>query len=156
MQLKVGKSPGTDDTQAEVYQCGGEVMLSKLRICSPTVGRKGLYRKTPGMQSLPLCAKITCKIQTVLTKTSPYNSVCQKANGSFCQINKHVNHLIEHAQKCKNSHWFIIYLTYLPILQNFDISDKHTKFWVKKFDIAVSIKYDHGHWKWWEQEQLNE
>ena len=31
MQLKVGKSPGSDGTPAEVYQYGGEAVLNKLQ-----------------------------------------------------------------------------------------------------------------------------
>ena len=57
MQLKVGKSQDTDGIPAEVYQQGGEAVLDKLKICSPTARRKGLYRTTSGMQSLSLCTK---------------------------------------------------------------------------------------------------
>ena len=66
MQLKVGKSPGIDDIPAEVYQHGGGKQCSiSSRICSPTVGRKRLYRRTSGMQSLSLCTKAREKNQTV-------------------------------------------------------------------------------------------
>ena len=37
-------------TSTEVKQCS-----KSSRICSPTVGREGLYRRTSGMQSLSLC-----------------------------------------------------------------------------------------------------
>ena len=61
MQLKVGKSPGIDDLSpmpslalmafqqksisTEEKQCS-----VSSRICLPIVGRKGLYRRTSGMQ----------------------------------------------------------------------------------------------------------
>ena len=57
MQLKVGKSPGIDGIPADVYQHGVKQCSISSRICSPTVGRKGLYRRTSGMQSLSLCTK---------------------------------------------------------------------------------------------------
>ena len=42
MQLKVGKSPGIDGIPAEVYQHGEKQCSIRSRICSSTVGRKGL------------------------------------------------------------------------------------------------------------------
>ena len=57
VQLKVGKSPGIDGIPAEIYQHRGDAVLDKLRICSQTVGEKGLYHRTSGMQSLSLCTK---------------------------------------------------------------------------------------------------
>ena len=54
MQLKVDKSSGIDGIPAEVYQHGGEAVLDKLQICSPTVGKQGLDQRTSGMQSLSL------------------------------------------------------------------------------------------------------
>ena len=67
-QLKVGKSPDINGIQAEVYPHGGGKQCSiSSRICSPTVGRKRLYRRTSGMQSLSLCTKTSEKNQTVQT-----------------------------------------------------------------------------------------
>ena len=65
MQLKVGKSPGIESIPAEVYQHGGEAALDKVQDLSPVVGRKGLYRRTSGMQSLSLCTKSMEKNHTV-------------------------------------------------------------------------------------------
>ena len=73
MQLKVGKSPDTDGIPAEVYQHGEKQCSMGFRICSPVVGRKGLYRRTSGMQSLSLCTKsmekTCCKIICVAPTT---------------------------------------------------------------------------------------
>ena len=77
MQLKVDKSSGIDGIPAEVYQHGGEAVLDKLQICSPTVGRKGLYRRTSGMQSLSLCTKTREKNQTVQTTGASHCSPSQ-------------------------------------------------------------------------------
>ena len=55
MQLKVSKSPGIDGIPAEVYQHGSSISS---RICSPLVGRKGLYCRTSGMQSLSILSLI--------------------------------------------------------------------------------------------------
>ena len=41
MQLKVGKSPGTDGIPAEVYQHGGEVVLDKLQDLFTNCWEKG-------------------------------------------------------------------------------------------------------------------
>ena len=67
MQLKVGKSPGIDGIPAEVYQHGGEAMLDKLQDLFTNFGRKGLYRRTSGMQSLSHSTKTREKNQTVQT-----------------------------------------------------------------------------------------
>ena len=73
MRLKVGKSPAIDCIPAEVYQCFEESVLIRFRICSPTDGRKVLYRRTLGMQSLSLCTKTREKHQTVQTiEAAPY------------------------------------------------------------------------------------
>ena len=83
MQLKVGKSPGIDDIPAEVYQHGGGKQCSiSSRICSPTVGRKGLYRRTSRTQSLSLCTKQGRK--TRLFKLSRHHSAfhCRQNIGS--------------------------------------------------------------------------
>ena len=67
MQLKVGKPPGTNGIPANVYQHGGEAVLNTLQICSPIVGRNGLYCRTSRMQSMSLCTKTRQKNQTVQT-----------------------------------------------------------------------------------------
>ena len=68
MQLKVVKSPGIDGIPAEVYQHVGEAVLSKLQdLFTNCFGRKGLYHRTSGMQSLSLCTKTREKNQTVQT-----------------------------------------------------------------------------------------
>ena len=41
MQLKVGKSPGTDGIPAEVYQHGGEAVLDKLQDLFTKCSEKG-------------------------------------------------------------------------------------------------------------------
>ena len=46
VQLKVGKSLGTDVIPAEVIITGEMQCSINPRICSPIVGRKGLYRRT--------------------------------------------------------------------------------------------------------------
>ena len=54
--------------------------------------------------------------------------------------------------------WNIHYLLDFPNnLTNFQ------PYWIRKlniqlkqFDIAVTLKYGQGHWKWYEQEKLNE
>ena len=46
VQLKVGKSLGTDVIPAEVIITGEMQCSISPRICSPIVGRKGLYRRT--------------------------------------------------------------------------------------------------------------
>ena len=63
MQLKVGKSPGIDGVPADVYQHGGAV-LDKLKDLFTKCWRKGLYRRTSGMQSLSLSTKTREKNQT--------------------------------------------------------------------------------------------
>ena len=73
MQLKVGKSPGIDGIPAEVYQHGRETVLDKLQDLYTSFGRKGLYRRTSGMQSLSLC-----------TKTREKNQTVQNAEASLC------------------------------------------------------------------------
>ena len=75
-QPKVRKSPGIDGIPAEVWGAGGggEQCSINSRICSPIAGRKGLYRRTSGMQSLSLCTKTSEKNRTVQTiEGSPYS-----------------------------------------------------------------------------------
>ena len=51
---------------------------------------------------------------------------------------------------------FIIYLTYLTILQSCNFNWISTlNFQLKLFDIAVILKYGQSHWKWYEQVKLN-
>ena len=45
MQLKVGKLPGIDGIPADISTGEKQCSISS-RICSPIVGRKGLYRRT--------------------------------------------------------------------------------------------------------------
>ena len=86
MQLKVGKSRCTNGIPAEVYQHGAEAVLDKrFRICSPTVGRKGLYRRTLGMQSLSLSTKAREKNQTVqIMEASSYSPLQAKSWLASC------------------------------------------------------------------------
>ena len=63
MQLEVGKSPSTDGIPAEVISTGEKQYSISSRICSPTVGRKGLYRRTSGMRFMSLCTKKRQKIR---------------------------------------------------------------------------------------------
>ena len=65
MHLKVGMSPGIDALQQKSISTGEKQCSISSRICSPTVGRKGLYGRTSGMQSLSLCTKTREKNQTV-------------------------------------------------------------------------------------------
>ena len=53
---------------------------------------------------------------------------------------------------------FIIYLTYLTIIQSFNSSGwEHIIFiQLKLNDTAVTLKYGQGHWKWYEQVKLKE
>ena len=73
MQLKVGKLQGIDGIPAEGYQYEGEEVLNKLQDLSPAIGRRGLYCRTSGMQSLSHCAKTKKENQTVQTiEALPY------------------------------------------------------------------------------------
>ena len=63
MQLKVGKSPGIDGIPQRSISTEEKQCSISSRICSPIVGRKGLYRRTPGMQSLSLYTETMEKIR---------------------------------------------------------------------------------------------
>ena len=67
MQLKVDKSPGIDGIQQKSISTREKQWSIISKICSPIVGRKILYRRTSGMQSLSLCTKTWEKNQTVQT-----------------------------------------------------------------------------------------
>ena len=62
MQVTVGKSPGIDGIPAEVSTWEMQWSISS-RVCSKTVGRKGLYQRTSGMQSMSDCTKKGRKIR---------------------------------------------------------------------------------------------
>ena len=57
MQLKVGKPYGIMASQQKSISTGVKRSSISSRICSQTVGRKGLHRRTSEMQSLSLCTK---------------------------------------------------------------------------------------------------
>ena len=80
MQLKVGKTPNIDGIPA----CS----ISS-RICSPTVGRKGLYRGTFGMQSSSLCTKTRGNI--ILVKLPRHHHIlhCRQNLGSHLAEQAH-------------------------------------------------------------------
>ena len=65
MQLKVDKSPGIDGIQQKSISTREKQCSISSSICSPIVGRKGLYRRTSGMQSLSHCTKTREKNKTV-------------------------------------------------------------------------------------------
>ena len=68
MQLNVGKSPGTDGIPTEVFQNGGEAELEKLQdLFINCRQRKGLYLRTPRMQSSSLGTNTREKNLTVQT-----------------------------------------------------------------------------------------
>ena len=68
MQLNVGKSPGIDGIPTEVFQNGGEAELEKLQdLFINCRQRKGLYLKTPRMQSSSLGTNTREKNLTVQT-----------------------------------------------------------------------------------------
>ena len=77
MQLKVGKSPASMAFQQKSIGTGEKKCSISSRICSPIVGRKGLYRRTSGMQSLSLCTKTREKNLTVRTTEASLSSLLQ-------------------------------------------------------------------------------
>ena len=69
MQLKVGKSPGTDGIPEEVCQHGGEEVLDKLQNLFTNC-----WEKVGERQPLSLCTKTRETNQTVQTTEAPLYS----------------------------------------------------------------------------------
>ena len=50
----------------------------------------------------------------------------------------------------------MIYLTQSTIIQRFNLIGWEQNFQLKLFDTAVTLKYNQGHWQWYEWVKLNE
>ena len=74
----------------------------------------------------------------------PLNSVCPKpkVKGSVKSENMSIISL-EYVQKWKTVVYSLVYLTYLTILQSFDLI--RYNFLLKLFDLAVTLKYGECH-----------
>ena len=73
MQLKVGKSPGTDGIPAEVYQHGGEAVLDKLQDLFTKCSEKGT-----------LLQDLRDAVIVSLYKTREKNQTVQTTEASLC------------------------------------------------------------------------